>query len=63
MFQYATPTVRRLPSHVWLRLKGAMDGLVMEGEHGCYQWHHRQLKETAETRFQEEKPVVHAVPP
>jgi hypothetical protein len=61
VFQYATPTVRRLPSHVWLRLKGAMDGLVMEGEHGCYQWYHRQLKETAETRFREEKPMVHAL--
>ena len=28
VFQYAKPEVRRLPSHVWLRLRAAMDGLV-----------------------------------
>ena len=30
VFQYVQPTVRRLPSHVWQRLKSAMDGLIAE---------------------------------
>ena len=47
VFQYVTPTVRRLPTHVWQRLKAAMDGLITEGDHGCLLWFHRQLRETA----------------
>ena len=59
VFQYATPTVRRLPSHVWLRLKAAMGGLIAEGKHGCFQWYHRQVRETAERVFAPEKMAAH----
>jgi len=52
VFQYSKPEdVRRLPLHVWLRLKRALEGLLVEREHGCFQWYHRQLKETAERRY------------
>eukprot|EP01032_Pedospumella_encystans_P011495 gene11495-13362_t len=61
VFQYATPKVRRLPSHVWLRLKQALTGLVVEGEQGCTTWYHRQLKETAEIYFAPEKQHLHAI--
>ena len=58
VFQYATPEVRRLPSHVWLRLHGAMEGLIVEGRGGCWIWYHRQLKEAAEAYFKAEKPAA-----
>ena len=45
------PNVTRLPSHVWLRLRAAMQGLLVEGEHGCLRWYHRQLWEAAERRY------------
>jgi WD40 repeat protein len=61
VFTYHTPTVRRLPTHIWLRLKGAMDGLIVEGESGCFQWYHRQLKETAEKVYFSEKIIVHSL--
>ena len=49
VFQYSKPDdIRRFPLHVWLRLKGALEGLLVEREHGCFQWYHRQLSETAE---------------
>jgi hypothetical protein len=49
VFQYSKPEdVRRFPLHVWLRLKGALEGLLVEREGGCAVWYHRQLKETAE---------------
>ena len=59
VFQYHKPKVGRLPSHVWPRLKGAMEGLITEGEHGCFQWYHRQLKEMAERRFAPLKVATH----
>ena len=40
----------RLPSHVWLRLRGEVYGLVI-----------RQLKEAAEERYKEEKQYLHKV--
>jgi WD40 repeat protein len=48
--QYCQDT-NRLPSHVWLRLRGVIYGLVTEREGGCLGWYHRQLKETAEARY------------
>jgi WD40 repeat protein len=42
---------KRLPSHVWLRLRGVIYGLVTEREGGCLGWYHRQLRETAEARY------------
>jgi hypothetical protein len=44
---------------VWLRLRGAMEGWITETEHGCFQWFHRQLKETAERKYSSEKAMVH----
>ncbi len=37
--QYATSV--RLSSLVWLRLRGAMKGLVVEKDGGCVVWYHR----------------------
>ena len=41
----------RLPSHVWLRLRGELHGLVHERAGGRLGWYHRQLKEAAEKRY------------
>ena len=41
----------RLPSHVWLRLRGELHGLVAERTGGRLGWYHRQLKEAAEDRY------------
>jgi len=51
VFQYSTLETKRLPLHVWLRLRSALAGLVVEREWGCVVWYHRQLKETAEGRY------------
>ena len=61
VFQYATPSIRRLPSHVWLRLKASMTGLITEGEDNCMHWYHRQIKETAERTFHLEKATAHSL--
>jgi hypothetical protein len=51
VFQYSKPeSVRRLPLHVWLRLRGALTGLLVERSHHCWSWYHRQLTETADER-------------
>jgi WD40 repeat protein len=47
--------LRRLPSHVWLRLRGAMHGLLVERTGGCLCWYHRQLHETAMSRYSSEE--------
>ena len=51
----------RLPSHVWLRLRSEVFGLVMEREGGRLGWFHRQLKEAAEERYQDEKKHLHEI--
>lgn len=61
VFQYATPSIRRLPSHVWLRLKGALSGLIVEGEQNCLVWYHRQLRETAVQYLETEKSVLQKI--
>lgn len=61
VFQYATPSIRRLPSHVWLRLKGALKGLITEGEGGCQVWYHRQLREVAEVYLLSEKTALNCI--
>lgn len=54
VFQYSKLNdVYRLPMHVWLRLREALDGLIVERSFGCWNWHHRQLLETARARFAE----------
>ena len=52
---------KRLPSHVWLRLRSEVYGLVMEREGGRLGWFHRQLKEAAEERYLDEKQYLHEV--
>ena len=51
----------RLPSHVWLRLRGEVYGLLMEREGWRLGWFHRQLKEAAEERYKDEKQYLHEV--
>lgn len=41
VFQYSSLPTRRLPSHTWLRLKHALEGLIVEHETNCYVWYHR----------------------
>ena len=41
-------SARRVPSHVWIRLRREIDNLITEQSGGCLKWYHRQLKETAE---------------
>ena len=55
------PGVTRLPSHVWLRLRAAMEGLLVEGGNGLLRWYHRQLWEAAEQRYSDltEKTKIH----
>jgi WD40 repeat protein len=55
LFQYHVPTTRRLPSHVWVRIRDVLTGLIVEHDHGCVVWYHRQLLETAEVRYISEK--------
>ena len=57
-------TTARLPGHVWLRLRGEMEGLVVEKIGGRLGWYHRQLKESAEERYGkpvEEKAMLHVI--
>jgi energy-coupling factor transporter ATP-binding protein EcfA2 len=62
VFQYAKSNVRRLPSHVWLRLRGAMRGLLVERTGGCLGWYHRQLQETAMLRYStDERKHLHSL--
>lgn len=51
IFQYFTPNRRRFPTHVWLRLKAALSGLITERQDGCSVWYHRQLREAAGERY------------
>ena len=55
-------TAERLPSHVWLRLRGELRGLIVEKGLGCLGWYHRQLKEVAAGRYSaEEKIHLHRI--
>ena len=59
VFQYhKNPAIRRVPSHVWLRLKNAIRGFIVEGEAGCSRWYHRQLREVAEDYFKDERSIA-----
>jgi hypothetical protein len=48
--QYAQ--LQHTPQHVWLRLRGDLEGLLSEREGGRLKWYHRQLKETTERRYE-----------
>jgi hypothetical protein len=53
---------KRLPSHVWLRVKHELTGLLVESDQGCMKWYHRQLWETAESRYRvDEKVYYHQI--
>jgi WD40 repeat protein len=43
------------PMHVWLRLKHALKGFIVEKESQCIQWYNRQLRETATERYKDTK--------
>ena len=61
VFQYSQPSkYRRLPLHVWLRLCSAMNGLIVVRSFNCWNWYHRQLLETAVSRYSdEESRIIH----
>jgi len=62
VFQYWQLETKRLPLHVWLRLRSALEGLVVERDSGCLVWYHRPLRETAEARYSnDEKRHLHAL--
>jgi len=61
VFQYHAPPIRRLPSHVWSRLRSGLAGLITERENGCLKWYHRQLMETAEKRYAYMKLRAHGI--
>ena len=61
VFQYSDPGVKRCPSHVWLRLRAALEGLLVERAGGCLTWYHRQLKEAAERRYDHIRLKLHRV--
>jgi WD40 repeat protein len=61
VFQYHKPTTRRLPSHVWLRIREGLAGLVAERDRGCIAWYHRQLLEAADVRYADKKVHVHSL--
>lgn len=49
----------RLPSHVWLRVKSELAGLIVESDQGCMKWYHRQLWETAANRYGEDEKIYY----
>ena len=51
VFQYSKPNIRRIPVHVWLRLKNHLANLIVDVADGCLVWYHKQLRESAQTRF------------
>lgn len=54
IFSYDYPGVFRVPSHVWIRLRMALSGLIVERVHGCLSWHHQDLQALAEERYRSE---------
>jgi len=51
VFQYSTLESRRIPFHVWARLRSAINHLVVERNGGRLALYHRQLLEAAGRRF------------
>eukprot|EP01033_Poteriospumella_lacustris_P007898 gene7898-5676_t len=47
----STVSVKRVPYHVWTRVRLALEGLLVEKEDGGLRWYHRQLQEVSEARF------------
>ena len=61
VFQYSEPTVRRVPVHVWRRLRLALEGLVVERDGGLLTWYHRQLREASKSRYHDLKSHLHSL--
>ena len=59
VFQYHVPNVTRIPTHVWVRLRRSLRGLMGERHHGCLSWKHESLHAIAEQRYAEEKESSH----
>jgi WD40 repeat protein/Cdc6-like AAA superfamily ATPase len=51
VFQYSKLVRRRIPLHVWLRLKTVIRNLTVEKQDHCLRWYHRQLWESAAERY------------
>ena len=45
------PTLRRIPSALWIRLRAAMHGLLVERDGGGLQWRNRTFQTIAERRY------------
>jgi hypothetical protein len=59
VFQYSKPAkYDKIPLHVWLRLRSAMEGLVVRRSFDCWNWYHRQLSETVKERYSSEDIVI-----
>ena len=62
VFQYAEKTkIKRVPIHVWLRLKSEIKELIAEKHFNCISWYHRQIWETAERRYNFDKVRYHRI--
>lgn len=60
VFQYSAPSrIKRLPIHVWYRLRNVLKDLTVEKTFHCIAWYHRQLWEAAEQRYASEKIRIH----
>lgn len=52
VFQYSElTTVRRIPVHVWLRVRQELSPFLVEKTSGTWSWYHRQLWEATESRY------------
>eukprot|EP01038_Epipyxis_sp_PR26KG_P005419 gene5419-7508_t len=51
VFQYTTPNIRRLPTHIWLRVRQELSGLIVERDNGLLIWSHSILRDYAALRF------------
>lgn len=53
VFQYSKlESVRRVPVHVWLRVRQEISSMLVEKSNGTLRWYHRQLWEAARARLQ-----------
>jgi WD40 repeat protein len=59
VFQYDVPSVARIPTHVWTRLRRSLEGLLAEKHHGCLSWNHESLQAIAAHRYAENKVILH----
>jgi len=51
VFQYSEMNIRRVPTHVIVRLMEELKGLLVERTGGRFYWYHRQLVETAQSMY------------